>query len=106
MLYFFQIKYLDFFLLESPKWSGPRGPQGPEFGPLHFKGPKGPGGPRVTFSLFVIPKAPRGCSINCPIFDARSEGAPVRKKSKKKVEKNRAVVLSKEGVGRGSFKFS
>ena len=57
-----------FFLLESPKWSGPRGPQGPQFGPLHFKGPGGPRGPRVNFSLCVCPKALRGCSVNVPIF--------------------------------------
>ena len=60
-----------FFLLESPKWSGPRGPQGPEFGPLYFKGPKGPEGPRgprVNFSLFLSPKAPRRLSINFLIF--------------------------------------
>ena len=39
-------------------------------------------------------------------YDARSEGGPVRKKSQKKVLKNRAVVLSKEGVGRGCSEFS
>ena len=52
--------FLDFFfLLESPEWSGPRGPEGPEFRPLQFKGPKGPEGLRglsLNFPLFVGPK--------------------------------------------------
>ena len=38
-------------------------------------------------------------------YDARSEGGLVRKKMQKKVGKNRAVVSSKEGVGRGCSAF-
>ena len=59
---FVDFKTRIFLKLESPKWSGPRGP---EFGPLHFKGPRGP---RENFSLFVSPKAPRGPSSNFPLF--------------------------------------